>query len=201
MRGEVLVTVLMHPQQRPPCDRRHQQIFVELWTQQHQMRHHLEMLPSLAFFQQRVQLRDDVLGGEPSALLGLAGIGGVAEVGGLAAQQESDGEHVDGQVPPVRAHVDRIFFPNGEVELALERVQQHVNLVHDQNTALPNLENVVHGVGNQGAGLALFELVLSLVEKTMHSPPGAALQLLESIFSHALDNVELFDELEEEGLD
>jgi hypothetical protein len=39
---------------------------------------------------------------------------------------------VGGALPPLRRDVEGVLLANGEVELGLERVEQQVDLVHDQ---------------------------------------------------------------------
>eukprot|EP00966_Prymnesium_polylepis_P087724 2029960-Prymnesium_polylepis.1 len=94
----------------------------------------------------------------------------------LALEEEHGIEGVDRTRPALRREVERVLLADREVELRLKRVEQQVDLVHDQDAALKEAEPF-----RQRAGIALHRRVVLAPRVAKH------IQLLEELELQRLD--------------
>mmetsp|Transcript_18500 Transcript_18500/g.36180 ORF Transcript_18500/g.36180 Transcript_18500/m.36180 type:complete len:256 (-) Transcript_18500:1487-2254(-) len=104
-------------------------------------------------------------------------------------------QQVDRQVPPERRAVDRVLVPDREVEFGAQRVQQHVYLVHDQNTAFPQVQYAHQGICHVAPRCHHVPQPRNLLVVPGELPRHKSRQV------EALQRVQLLDELQLQRLD
>ena len=192
--------VAVQPQQRPLRQERLEVRVVEGLVQQHQVRVALQRMALVAALEHARQLGHHLVRGRQAGEAFRLGerrrVPALERLAhGAALQIEDRVQQVDRQLPPVAREIDRYLVADRKVELATQRMQQHVDLVHDQHARAPQVEDAHQRVGHVAARRHL----VAHAHQLLVEPLRLARQ--QAIDVELLDRVRLLGELEHERLD